>query len=388
MNDLQPQDYYNCYYGGKHITNDKRYLRKVVNELPEEYNNRQRFATYPNFQSKIIDIIQGYVHFHKATIEDSDLDLEDLSRKTVKHSSIAGIAYILTLPIGPKVYPCTNVKPTISDGVCIGYEFNGRDGQISVDLESKKVTQQIKGKEEQILQYYPDMVVEVRWNEKGESLIRDTAPLNILIYNLQSILDSLASMMQLVYPYGPPIGEDKRPQQGTYIPVNQGEQVPGFAQPNMSQIEILRKEIDIRIMQMGRMVGLESEFSEETTVQSGIAKAYQMIDTTAVVAQIAREASNSINRAALCWSNMTGKKGGSISLNPIMHPDIKNEAIREIQSLLAIVKTEEIIKWAQQKAFLSIASNENQAEKQRLIEDIKKNGGAAAMDLGYDLMME
>lgn len=388
MNDFDARDFYNCFEGGTAVTSNPRYMRRIRNELPEEYTNRQRYSTYPNFQAKIIDTFISYQFFHASTITDSELELEQIAKDASRHAMVGGLSYILALPVGLKAYSRLHVQRRVVDGLLVGYDIAGNDGKIDVNVTERIVTIEKKGAEVQTLPYVDDMVVELRCNEKGESLLRDTAPLNILIYNLQSVLDSLAQMMLLVYPYGPPIGEEKKPEQGTYITVNQGEVVPGFAQPRMDQVKILRDEINTRIMQMGRIVGLESEFSEETTVQSGIARAYQMIDTTAVINQIARETSNSVNRAASAWSLMTGRSGGTISINPIVHPEFKADTLREVRALLDLVKTDKVVKWAQRKAFLSVAANEMEKIKMDIADDIDRNGGLGAMDLGFDLTGE
>ena len=128
-------------------------------------------------------------------------------------------------------------------------------------------------------------------------------------------------------------------------------------------------------MTMGKMVGLESEFSDITKVQAGISTAYEMIDTISMIGEIASALNNAMNRAAACFTKMTGKKGGTISLAPLTNPLVRQGKLSEYRALFKDVPTDVVIKFAQSKIISIVAADEPAKIREDLIADVNKNGG-------------
>ena len=374
---LYPQQIYDLYFGGNRITGQSQYLWRHPEEDGQAYGRRLARSAYVNFQKKIINTVKGYVFYSEPQV-DSVLPLKKNAEDLTTHSLVGGIAYLLTLPEGIEVYPRTcveakEVKKADGSTVC-DYEISGREGKITVMYSIGKVRHDIRGKNPVFTQLFEDQFLAVPWDISCESFIQDTAQLNLEIHNKRSWKSNTQMQVLVTIPYGPPI-DTAEPGDGVYVNVGSEDQAPGFAQPSIAQTQFLGEDIDKDILTMGKMVGLESEFSDITKVQAGISTAYEMIDTIAMIGQIASAINVAINKASKCYTTMTGLNGGTIALAPLTNPIVRQGKISEFRALLKDVPTDKVTKYAQTKIVSIVAQDESPAVRKELIADVEENGG-------------
>lgn len=372
---LTPLNLYDLWIGGPRVAGNSNYLWRHPEEDGKAYGRRLARSAYINFQGKIINIVKGYV-FYNSPVVDSELPLRDIADELTTHTLVGGVAYLLTLPEGIEVYPITAVSSkevTTAAGKVRDYEINGYEGKITVMFSVGKIRHDIQGKTT-FSDLKEDQFILVHWNQHCQSLIQDTAMLNLEIHNKRSWKSNTQMQVLVTIPYGPPIDSDKA-EDGVYVNVGSEDQAPGFAQPSITQTQFLSEDIEKDILIMGKMVGLESEFSDITKISPGVSTAYEMIDTIAMISEIASAINIAMNKAAACYTRLTGKKGGTISLAPLTNPIVRQGKLSEYRALLKEVPTDVVIKFAQSKIVSIVASDEPGVIREALIKDVEANGG-------------
>lgn len=328
---LTVSDYYNLYTGGN-LVSGGGYLWPLINE-PENSNSlklRQKRAAYPNFQFKIVEIYKNYVLCGKPKYEDSEvIDMSELVRDLLSNILIGGRAYILTLSSGiPKVYRADVVNIDENKTITIIC------GDQKTIISNSKITIITKGQQNIVEDFkHDDQFICAFWNEARASLIRDTAPMNIQIYNFTSILDTLALQSAHFNTTGPALGDSiKSLKPFTHVPYNNGENPLAFVAPDTNGMINVRSEISARIMNMAAVVGLVREFSEELKIEaSGVAHAFQMFDTNATVLQMAKMTERFCNATARVSKLLIGGKLASVSLDPLLSPTASEEKLIQLR---------------------------------------------------------
>ena len=376
---LEVEDYYRLYTGGNEVLHDKTYLHKAHKEPDEVFLKRLNRAHYENFQAKIVNTYVGYLFFNKAQVEGTsdEVDPEAVAREAAFHAFIGGEAYILALDSGLKVYDARQVQPEKGSGVV---NIVGSNGKIRIDKDAGTIKGEFTDKSKNFEGAYTEgQLQRVRWNETGASLLRDSAPMNIKLFNLESIIDSLSQMSSVYYIYGPPIGEEDDVEPFSYIEVSANEQTPGILQPQTEIIDGLEKRKEGLIARMGRMVGLQSEFNEEIVVQSGIAKAYQILDTNAIIQSAAYNIASAVNDALAVYAALTRTTAVTIKLEPLLNPEGKNEQVERYIRAAKFVQTDKFVKKMQKEVAKVLLAEETPKELQEILEDIETNGGLNAV---------
>ena len=129
---LETEDFYNLYEGGNRVHDTHRYLRKLFNEDDEAYQKRLNWASYPNYQRKIVNTYVGYVFHGKITVEPAGpLDLEKIARKACMHALIGGASYIFEADQKIRVFSRMQVAEDDDARVFTISAKNGKWGSIS-----------------------------------------------------------------------------------------------------------------------------------------------------------------------------------------------------------------------------------------------------------------
>ena len=407
--DLGIADFYNLYWGGIHVTSNSKYLWPNINEGTESggsYEQKRKRAAYPNFQWKIVTIYKDYVLFGKPKIEDApNFDVRQLAHDVIENMLIAGWCVILVLQSGPKVYEAFRVKKEDDGRIIIRGEQTGQlnitgkpkstdefdffeivppgvqtergDGTTS---DQGRIFRVMNGEEETVEPFAREQFIKCAWNAAAVSLIRDTAQINIQVYNFYVVLDTLVLSAAVFNSFGPDISEGiKKIPPYTHIPLNSGETPFGFAGPPTEQMREVRGEITHRVMDMGSIVGLTREFSEQLRIDpSGLSLAFQMLDTNATVLQIAKGAMTCVNKAGEVNKQLNGGDLGHIGLDPLLTPDPDDTKLARLKNLESI-QIDEVIKAAQTERVAITLSELPEGDRQKLFEIIKTKGGMAAI---------
>lgn len=405
--DLEIQDFYNLYWGGRHVTANTRYLWQAINE-PEDGGSlelRRRRASYPNFQYKIVAIYTDYVLFGKPKLEETPAyDVRTLTKEILTHMLVGGWCVTLVLDEGPKVYEAFRVNK-LDDGTIEirGDKFDGNTclekivivpAGVETDLADpakseswRAITVTEDGEQAQDIE--EDQLVWCRWNQRGLSLIRDTAPMNVQIYNFYSVLDTLVLHAGVFNTTGPNMGDIKKVAPFTHIPYNQGEAPFQFVSPETQQMVNVREEIRKRILEMASVVGLIREFSEQITGGgdvSGRSMAFQMLDTNATVLQMAKSTESCVNKVGEVNNAVNGGGAGRIELDPLLNPEGDDLKLRRLKDLESI-KIDEVVKAAQKQRISITLSELPEGERQKLLGLVDTVGGLAAVgrpELNFD----
>ncbi len=374
---LSVQDYYDLYIGSPKVIgtatssdgrSSSRFIRQPLHETDEEHAQRALWTAYFNYQKKIINIYGSYLFANKPSIEASDLNLEHLARLAAKHAFIAGVSYILTID-HPIVYTALQVKHE-EEGV-----FSVRKGhpdETFIDLNKGTITNNGQKKPLGIGQF-----VICVWDEIAISLIADTAPINISIYNLLSVQDTHIARSIVYWITGPSIGEEKEPLPYTYIPVEGAEAKVVISNPDVMPIQSIAEEIKSRVTEMGSIVGLSEEFGAEITAgESAVAREMRTQDTNAILTSAAFHISRCINESVTFWGSLkSGRKGGSITLNP----RLKVADRAEIFALLSMAKRElqfdEIAKEVQKRMLEVTLGQDLTSERLAELKELIDNDG-------------
>lgn len=184
---FEVEELYDLYEGGPKVAQNEKFFRRLYEEDGNEYKERHTWASYTNYQKKIINTLLSYVFYGQISITKSEpLALEPLARELAKHAAIGGEAYALDTEGTIDVYDKRQV--TCSNGV---YIIGSGEKQVRVDTINRKITgRKVDAPEPVTEDLEDDRFVVCRFNDDGESVIQDTAMMNILMYNYRSILDS------------------------------------------------------------------------------------------------------------------------------------------------------------------------------------------------------
>lgn len=372
---LTVSDLYDLYEGGERVLSNPRFLRRGFEESEAEYSERLTWASYVNYQKKIVNTYLSYIFYGEVTVEPSTpLPLEDIARKLAKHALIGGEAYALETEGEVHVYDRRQV--TCNNGV---YVIAGQGVSTKIDTINKTITGLKRGsKTETITEPLKDgRFVICRWNDDGTSLIADTAMLNLQIYNFQSILDAHYNRSLYYLLYGPNLGPGKKtPSPRSYIPVSKDEVAPGVLLIDSPSTDKVRAEIDRRKMDMAIAVGLEQEFSDATKVESGVARAIKMLDTNAIVASAAYFIQQAVTQISEYYAKEYKQDIQTIKFTPLMNVVTQDEEYAKYKFLLEYCGTDEVAKEVQAIALRACAGSQIDPKKMDLlVDDIQKNGG-------------
>lgn len=329
---LSITNFYELYTGGHFVTSNSFYTWPLINE-PETTNARDKRinrSAYPNFQFKIVEIYKNYTLSGKPIFDDSAvLKPMHLAVSMLHHMLIGGHCYALTLGSGiTKIYRADCVEE--NDGV---FTITGKDEDHKIVVTDTTITI-YKGEEQPIEEprTYHEQLLKCYWNDEMSSLIRDTANMNIQIYNYTSVLDTLVLQSANYNTTGPALADKTRIEPYQHIPQNNGEQPFQFVQPDTGIMKQIREEIENRVMNMAAIVGLVREFSEQLKIDaSGKAHSFQMFDTNATILQIAKSTEKWVNIIAEVSQKLAGGKTASITLDPILSPTADEEKLNQLR---------------------------------------------------------
>jgi hypothetical protein len=380
---LSIADYYALYEGADAIT--ERYIWKVAPNEPAEIRaDRFEKSAYLNIVAKAIDTYMGYVFSNRPKLSElAVLDLESALWKSVFHSTLGGNCLGMVLPEikEPIIFPWTSVS---TDG--LGHDeyevtcvVDGHNAKYRIFRDKIVLTgDNIQGKDWNRVQ---DQVIEIHWNEKKLSLIRDLAPLAVKILNYDSIADTHAAHSIHYVTDGPELaGEQKKLIPYSHIP-RQSNDVPGvsFKSPPTEAMDKVEAKLEKTILRAGKVVGLEREFATEYKVQSGYSQEMQMVSTNAITMMIASANVRAINRLSAAWTKMTKLEGGTIQLEPALTPQAKTELLSQLKLGADTIRTNLAAKtFLKEIAKITLATAPKE-ELQAVLEDLEKNGGLASL---------
>ena len=398
--ELTTQDFYNLYWGGSHVTENSRYLWPQVNqdENGDEYNRRRKRSAYPNFQFKIVNIYKDYVMFNKGESSDSPrINIRQLAAQMIVDTLVGGWAWVVvTKSFPPAIYEGfrLNVKDDgtiiINSGEVVNGQLRKGGDFILITEDFSQIEIHQKDNETPIVEPFNEQqLIKCKWSPDEMSLIRDTASINVQLYNIWSILNELALHAGSFVTAGADIGSDKA---SPFMHINLG---PGetfdFYSPDVSPMPLLREEIKNRVMEMSAIVGLTREFNEELKIQpSGLSLAFQMLDTNATVAQIAKNMNACCNQVAAVDQAVNGGAKAEIRLEPILNPLADTEKLTFLRDLEQTLKLDEIQKEVQKAKVRMALGNLPDGRLEELMQLIETQGGVAAMsrpELMFDSML-
>ena len=389
---LTSQDYYNLYAGlpamfGSidlasksaltHNSFQRKYLVQANSETDAEFTKRLLWTPYPNLQKKIVNIYQSYLFFNKPILSEgqSDIDLELLARSAAKHSFIGGRCFILTIdkPVVYNVIECVETAPGMFT------LFGGTQAETKIDTNRNTIAQ--GGTIEDL---EPGQFTICQYDEFPISLMADTAPINIEIYNLLSVKDCHMYRSLLYYIDGPSIGNDKTPGPYQYIERDGSEAGITISSPNVDSIKMIGDEIQRQTLLMGIMAGLEEEFGAEVVAgDSAIAHEVRILDTNAVITGAAVHISSCVNEAARYYYEKENKTPVEISLNPRLKVMAKESLLGIIDRLSSSIQIDEVHKALQVLALeVGIGQDISQDKLSELKALIENQGGLKATQIG------
>lgn len=376
---LVTEDLYNLFKGGKFVHGNQRYLRKLYMEPDDAYITRLTWATYQNYQKKIVNTYVGYVFHGKIVVDPpGPLNLERIARKLCTHSLIGGVAYLLT--IGDKMRVFTAKEVSEAEGTDV-YTISNDKGQWVIDTKGKTITGPDKSGTVVTEALGDGQFVECFWNEDEQSLIEDTACMNIELYNQKSQLQVHYDRGLFYFMYGPSLGKDQALTSGKYVPVNTGETIPGVVQVSSTAAEQLRREMQVTKMEMAITVALEQEFADQIKAESGVAVATRKLDTNAIIASIAFAVQTSIDKAAAYYASVNGVPAQTLRLDPFIKVMDSADEQNKYKQIIEIAGTELVTKAVQKNVIQQGMASELKPEDLKgLLDDIDVNGGRKVFD--------
>jgi len=391
---LTIQHLFDLYHGGHFVTGNSYFLWPQVNEqeAPGMYERRLQRAAYPNFLFKIIEIYKGYVFWGSPKIEgESPLNLQKLGSDILESALVGGFTYVLTLAEGPQVYPAHIVTFNDDGTVEIKLDSHG-ENLILISPESVEQGEHgpviLKGTVKTIIKgtvtheepFTEGQLKKCKWDETGLSFIRDAAQLNLQIYNMQSVLDTLVLHAGIFITSGASIGDVKKVVPFMHIPTGQGEAPVEFKSPPVTQLKGVREEIDRRISILAAIVGLSAEFSEELKIETGEARKWKMLDTNAVVLQMAMRTAQSINFIEEVHAGLTGRTPATIQLEPLLNPAGDFDKLAKLDNIISTINIDEIVKAAQAEKVKIAFSDLPDAVIENLVDIVKLKGGTDSLN--------
>ncbi|HNA77830.1 MAG TPA: hypothetical protein PKY99_00165 [Turneriella sp.] len=371
---LETEDFYNLYEGGNRVHDTHRYLRKLFNEDDEAYQKRLNWASYPNYQRKIVNTYVGYVFHGKITVEPAGpLDLEKIARKACMHALIGGASYIFEADQKIRVFSRMQVA---EDDDARVFTISAKNGKWVINTRDMTVTAPDKSGVIVTEPLADGRFQRCIWNDDGQSLIADTARMNLQLYNMKSQLDTHFDRSLFFFLYGPTLGKDKKFTPGQYVPVNPGETMPGIVQVDSTAARSMREEMQILKREMAITVALEQEFADEVKVESGTALAVKKLDTNAIINSVAYAVQGSVNKVAAHYAAQYKTEPQTIKLDPFLKVREPRDEQEKYKRLIDIAGTDLITKQIQKNAVMHALAAEVKPEVlDSLLKDIDKNGG-------------
>jgi hypothetical protein len=372
---------YDLYEGGEKVATNEKFFRRLFEEDYNEYKERHKWASYPNYQKKIINTLISYVFYGQVGITKSEpLALEPLARELAKHAAIGGEAYAFEAEGTIDVYDRRQV--IYDNGI---YVIGSGDRQVKIDTINRTITGRSVNSTEPVTEELEDgRFVICRFNDDGESVIQDTAMMNILMYNYRSILDSHFNRSLWYMLYGPGLRQGKsKPAPRSYIPVSKDEVPPGVVTIDSPMVERIRQEIKDLKHDMAVSVGLEQEFADEIKVESGAALEMRMLDTNAVISGAAYRIQSAVNTISAYHARKYKHEPQIITLNPLLKMTSQSDNQQKYKFLIEFCGTEKVAKAVQIAALKAGLSEEmSDQEMDSLVKDIQANGGRKLFESG------
>lgn len=347
---LTPLDYYALYLGNVYSWSipvpPQEYLYRRAKESTEDYQDRASRTVYDPWVRKVVDIQASYVMAGaKSECPPNSFDIFALSRDIATHAYIGGYCYILTLPSGPKVYPCLidgwapfgSAQYPKVEGADRVWRWDGADAR---GFEIRFPAQAYENgtgrgtltetRDGTAIATYPitaDQWVKVCWNSTETSLVKDVARLAVQIYNLQSVYDYAAERLGSFYLFGPSLPGDIVPAPGAYLAMSADLATPGvIAWADTSAVKALQEIIASKVTKLAQGVGLMDEFAEEVKLESGVAQATRMTKNAMVTAAMADAVNKASNDAAATWGRLNNRADiPTISIPREVKPDARAE---------------------------------------------------------------
>jgi len=368
------QDYFNLYNGD--IQNNQKYLRKSLKEPDVVYKSRLNWSSYQNWARRVVDTIIGYLIYNEPRIENGrqDLNEKSLAIEVAIKSLVGGWCIGLVLPTGIGIYDLRYVIDNRdSDNTII---LKGSDAELTMDFKQMEITSSNGMKEPFKLHQF----VEIYWNTDRKSILADIAMIILEIYNLNSGLNSLLNLAQTWFLTGPNLPSGSEPEAYSYVPVVDGVKLD-IVQPNIEdKARVIREEINQRVVQIGRLTGLEAELTDTIKFESGVSKAFSMIDTTALMQIISTNVSIGVNRLLASWAELLGGPVSTIQLDPLYKPKDAKNSLDSLYKYAKFVTMPAAIKLAQSEATEVMFDNRTRAERDIILQDIQKSNGVLPID--------
>lgn len=368
---MGPEQFYKLYDGGFIEKDLGNYLWSDLRESPDNYNKRAVWTVYKNWIKKAVNIYVAYCMDNaKAEGDDTWTGILAFCRKLLVDSLVGGEAYVLVLEEGPKVYRCTEWEEqyvTDDAGQVLEIYTSMNDDGEKLEIRFPKdapddalgtIQKTERGTVGEALPIYRDQFFEVEWSD-GESLIKDAAYLALQIFNFESICDYESSRMVRSIQFGPPLKSDKTQMfYGSYVPLNDGldtNAVTSLQLADRQSIEAMRTVIADKVMDLGRTLGLEAEFAEEIKYESGISKAFGLIDINAIVNMAGESCERGSNKAYEVWYARYGKPGlvPHITLSKELRPDARAADVELFRAVADYVNLPESRKEARKQMLLT-----------------------------------
>lgn len=367
---MGPEQYYKLYDGGFMEDDSASYLWRDDRENDTNYAKRLTWTVYKNWIKKAVNIYVAYCLDNAKTEGDPTYpSILAFCRKLLADSLVGGEAYVLVLEKGPKVYRCIDWEETciVNDaGQKLETYRSTNDGeQIQITFpedappDAVGTIQTVKGGQASEPQpIYRDQFFEVEALD-GYSLIRDAAYLALQIFNLESVCDYESSRMVRSILFGPPFKSDQTQIYfGAYVPLNDGldaTTVSSLQMADRQSIDALRSVIADKVMDLGRTLGLEAEFAEEIKYESGISKAFGLIDINAIVNMAGEAAEQGTNKAYDVWYRRYGIGGmvPHITLSKELRPDARAADVELFSKVADYVNLPETRKEARKQMILT-----------------------------------
>lgn len=387
--ELSAADLYALYLGGNHVTHQPRFFWKQVNENPATTGERRKRSSYPNFQWKIIQIYKDYVVHGRPRIDPSPRwSVFELTSDLITHGLVGGTALVVVLDF-PKVYERFRYK-TDKVGEIVpeddgSYFIKGDTEEQSLTLIPEDVNVggksgvaiAVDGDETTEFPFTRDQMQNYKWNMYGESLIRDTAAINLQIYNFYNILDTLVMNSAFFVSTGPTWNQKKIPA-FAHVPAASGEQSLAYVSPDTTAIDRVRAEIQSRIMNMASVIGLTREFSEQLKIEpSGVSLAFQMLDINSTIRSIAKMTMQTMNRVGEVDQQLNGGAIPRIELDPLLKPEADREKLDKLKSLDDI-QIDELLKMSQKERAKLVFADMPESVLDELDRLIETEGGIKA----------
>jgi len=352
MIEITTTDIYNL-VENKITQNLQTYVWRDRLEHPKAYALRLKRTSYDNWLKKAVNILLGYfLKDHKFKGERPDLDAFATVRAMGYHAIVGGAYYRLTLP-GPRiiVFRKDAVKGEPREAPA-RWEAAAPEGIYVVERNGEKgrpLTVQLWNRDKAPLGPAVDLAEKawsfVSWTEDGESVLVGAAQLAIVALNLGSHLDDLLFELGRTYLFGPKQKEGERPYYSTYIPLAESMKSPGSVTTGSPEaVRLIGEAYRSKIFDIGRLLGLESEFAEELKFESGISKSFSLIDINAWIAALGvavqQDANEAFALAELFSPRPNDQREGnekgepvSVSLSRELKPDSRSadaQLLREV----------------------------------------------------------